>query len=152
MLTIFFIIVFIAELIVAGKVISVLKECSATVCSINNQVTETKSAVSKSVQSVSSGVKSAAKTAGLMTKFLEKRRRDAIIALTKGVAGIVIFLLIFPSFRCFVSFIYVIVLYTAQRVFMAKKGARIRVDSGSLGEVCSGSSVAAAENSEQIEE
>ena len=82
MLTIFFIIVFIAELIVAGKVISVLKECSATVCSINNQVTETKSA-------------------GLMTKFLEKRRRDAIIALTKGVAGIVIFLLIkkYPNKR-----------------------------------------------------
>lgn len=101
MLTIFFIIVFIAELIVAGKVISALKECSATVCSINNQVTETKSAVSKSVQSVSSGVKSAAKTAGLMTKFLEKRRRDAIIALTKGVAGIVIFLLIkkYPNKR-----------------------------------------------------
>ena len=101
MLTIFFIIVFIAELIVAAKVISILKNASASVCSINNQVTETKASLEKSMHSVSSGVKSAAKGAGFLTKFLEKRRRDAIIALSKGVLGIVIFLLIrkYPNKR-----------------------------------------------------
>ena len=100
-MTIFFIIVFIAELIVAAKVISVLKGVSANVACINNQVVATRAAIGKSMHSVSSGVKSAAKGAGVLTKFLEKRRRDAIISLSKGVLGIVIFLLIrkYPNKR-----------------------------------------------------
>lgn len=94
MLTIFFIIVFIAELIVAGKVISVLKDADAKVCEINNQVTEAKPVVVSGLNSVSSGVKSAAKGVETATKFLEKKRREAIVGLTKAVVGIVVFLLI----------------------------------------------------------
>ena len=94
MLTVFFIIVFIAEIIVAGKVISVLKDTSSKICEINSQVLEAKSAVKQSMKSVGSGVKSAAKGVGFATKFLEKRRRLAIISLSKAVLGIVIFLLI----------------------------------------------------------
>ena len=94
MLTIFFVIVFIAELIVAGKVISVLKDADAKVCEINDQVTEAKPVVVSSMNSVSAGVKSAAKGVDTAVKFLEKKRRSAIISLTKAVAGIVIFLLI----------------------------------------------------------
>ena len=94
MLTVFFVIVFIAELIVAGKVISVIKDTSSKICDINRQVTEVKSAVKQSLKSVGKGVKSAAKGVGFMTKFLEKKRRTAIISLAKAVLGIVIFLLI----------------------------------------------------------
>ena len=94
MLTIFFVIVFIAELIVAEKVISTLKKTSAAVCEINDQVSEIKPVVASSMRSVSSGVNSAAKGVGAFTKFLEKKRKFAIVSLTKAVLGIVIFLAI----------------------------------------------------------
>ena len=94
MLTIFFVIVFIAELIVAEKIISTLKKTSATVCEINDQVSEIKPVVASSMHGVSSGVNSAAKGVETLTKFLEDKRRSLIVSLIKAALGIAVFLMI----------------------------------------------------------
>ena len=105
----FFVIVFIAQLIVTAKIISVLTQASAAVCNINNQVTELRPVVVSGLSSASGGVKSAAKGVGFVTKFLEKRKRAVLVSVIKCILGITIFMLIkkFPHKR-YLSFIDVI--------------------------------------------
>lgn len=102
MLTLFFTIVFLAELIVAGKIVSVIKQADANVCAINTQVCEIKPQLKKGMQSAASGVKAAANGVGLVNKFIDKRKRELYISLIKGILSIVIFIMIkkYPHKRC----------------------------------------------------
>ena len=94
MLTLFFTIVFIAELIVAGKVISVIKQADGTVCEINSQVSELKPQICKNLEGLSKSVEAATKGVGTINQFLDKKKRDLYISLLKGILGLVVFVLL----------------------------------------------------------
>lgn len=101
MLILFFTIVFIAELIVGAKIVSVIKDANNTVSEINTQVVHLRPLIADGMRGANAGVKSAAKSVGFMTKFLETKKRAVIISLVKGFVGIVIFLMIkkYPNKR-----------------------------------------------------
>lgn len=94
MLTIFFIIIFIAELIIFEKIISVIRNCTKSVQQINNQVEEIKPILTKHITSAKSGVGNITKGVFSVSKFLTRRKMQALIAITKGALALVLFLIL----------------------------------------------------------
>lgn len=94
MLTVFFIVIFIAELIIFEKIISVIKNCTKSVQKINNQVEEIKPVITKHLTTAKSGVNSVTKGVSSASKFLTKRKMQVLIALTKGAVALILFLIL----------------------------------------------------------
>jgi len=94
MLILFFTIVFIAELIVAEKAISWIKQKNLVVCEINQQITEIKPLIDKGVISAKNGVCSLTNGMCAVSKFILSKKREGIKILTKIVfAGIMLIVL-----------------------------------------------------------
>ena len=92
MLILFFTIVFIAELIVVGKIVSILKQASCTIKEINEQVLETKPVISNSLNAAKNGVTTVTKGVGSISTFIEGKKKDAFKIVVKGAVALVILL------------------------------------------------------------
>ena len=90
MLILFFTIVFIAELIVAGKVISILKQASSSLNEINVQIDEAKSAITKGVVAAKNGVATVTKGVSGFSAFLAGKQKEVFKYLVKGIIAIVL--------------------------------------------------------------
>lgn len=99
MFILFFTIVFIAELIVVAKLISVLKQADATVLEINSQVNETKPQISQGMTCAKEGVKVVTKGVGALATFVESKKKESFKIAVKLILSIVLLLLLkkFPN-------------------------------------------------------
>ena len=92
MLILFFTIVFIAELIVVGKIVSILKQTSNTIKEINNQVIEIKPIILNNLGTTKKGVSTVTKSVGNISSFVEGKKKDAFKFVVKGIVAIVVLL------------------------------------------------------------
>lgn len=90
MLILFFTIVFIAELIVAGKVISVLKQASSSVQNISAQFDETKPAITNGITAAQKGVFAMSKGLDSFSVFVDGKKKEAFKYLIKGIIAVVL--------------------------------------------------------------
>lgn len=92
MLILFFTIVFIAELIVAGKIISVLNNVRASVNDVNNQVTEAKPVISDGMRVAKNGVSTVTKGLGNLSSYISGKKKEALKIAVKGLVALVLLL------------------------------------------------------------
>ena len=90
MLILFFTIVFIAELIVVGKVISVIKQASSSVNEFGARLEEVKPAITSGVVTVKNGVSSVTKGLGAFSLFVENKKNEVFKYLVKGILALVL--------------------------------------------------------------
>ena len=90
MLILFFTIVFIAELIVAGKVISILKQVSVSVNEISNQLDEVKPTITQGVVAAKNGVAVVTKGVNGISSFVESKQKEVFKCLVKGIVALVL--------------------------------------------------------------
>lgn len=106
MLIIFFTIVFIAELIVIAKIISLLKKANNTICEINSQLKEVKPLIKKGIADAKNGVSGITSGIGGFSKFIDKKKKDILKILLKGGIVLIVFIAFkkFPNKRILTAF------------------------------------------------
>ena len=102
MLIIFFTIVFIAELIVIAKILSLLKRANDSICEINSQVIEVKPIIKKGLSDAKKGVSGMTSGVDGFSTFVKKKKKDIIIFAIKGTVAIILIFALkkFPNKRC----------------------------------------------------
>ena len=90
MLILFFTIVFIAELIVTAKVVSILKQTSSSINEVTEQLVQTKPAITEGLSAAKKGVSTVTKGVGSISTFIEGKKKDAFKFAIKGVLALVL--------------------------------------------------------------
>lgn len=88
MLILFFTIVFIAELIVTAKVVSILKQTSCSINEITEQLVQTKPTITEGLSTAKKGVSSVTKSVGSISTFIEGKKKDAFKIVVKGILAL----------------------------------------------------------------
>lgn len=90
MLILFFTIVFIAELIVAGKIISIINQARASVNQANLSLEESKPMIKKGIIAAKNGVTTVTKGVSGVSMFFASKKKEAFKFLIKGIAALVL--------------------------------------------------------------
>lgn len=94
MFVLFFTIVFIAELIVVAKVISVLQKCDSQVQEFNNQIIQINPEFKKGVEGAQKAVTSLTGGVGLFNKFIDKKKYELIRLAAKAALAVLFVIVI----------------------------------------------------------
>ena len=91
MFTIFFTIIFIAELIVAGWLISLILRLDKAVCSLNEKITDSRTLVKKSLLQFSLLVNNALVAVAKLKVKLEEKKKNYTLAIVRSLVVCVLF-------------------------------------------------------------
>lgn len=102
MLTIFFTIIFIAELIVASRIISFIADADKAVCTINQKVLEFQPVMQTNIRKAKSVISLILSSLDYFVTFIAEKKDDCTNALKKNILTSVLFLVLkIPGKRIF---------------------------------------------------
>lgn len=97
MLTIFFTIIFIAELIIAFWVISLIQKCNRLVCEVNKKVINCRPAIKSKICDIRISINSALLAMNNFSEFVNKKKDDLNEILSKNLFTTVLLMVLNPA-------------------------------------------------------
>lgn len=97
MLTIFFTIIFIAELIIAFWVISLIQKCNRLVCEANKKVTNCRVVIKRKICDIRISINSALLAMNNFSEFVNKKKDDLNDILSKNLFTTVLLMILNPG-------------------------------------------------------
>ena len=94
MFVLFFVIVFIAELIVASKIVQIIKKADAKICTVNEQILSARPQIKKGITSVRIEINKILLSITQIQIKLKKKKEEYKIVLLKNVLTWICFLLL----------------------------------------------------------